>query len=262
MWTRQELKKNAWNGLRINYWKAFLVTLILAFLSGGLKGGFSFRLNSGSFDFSKIFRNSDSGFITSFQNYFTPAIIAGAIVVGIFIASLAIVFGAAFSIFVVSPFEVGEARFFLDARGHVGDLNNIIYGFKNGRYLKIVKAMAWRILFQFLWTLLFIIPGIVKLYAYCMVPYILADNPQIGYKRALELSMAMTNGEKFNIFVLDLSFIGWYLLGLMACCIGTVFVNPYYFATKAELYVALRQKALTNGSCSFEELNIISLLKK
>jgi len=64
------------------------------------------------------------------------------------------------------------------------------------------------------------------------------------YKRALELSEKMTYGHKFNIFVLRLSFIGWYLLGVLACCIGVIFVPPYEHATMAELYLVLRQQAI------------------
>lgn len=84
-------------------------------------------------------------------------------------------------------------------------------------YLNIVKTQFLRSLFTVLWTLLLIVPGIVKSYEYRMIPYILAENPSISSKRAFELSKKMTDGEKMNIFVLDLSFIGWSLLGLLAC---------------------------------------------
>lgn len=90
-----------------------------------------------------------------------------------------------------------------------------------------------------------------------MVPYILSNNPNIGYKRALHLSKQMTNGEKMNIFVLDLSFIGWFFLGILTFGIGVLFVLPYYNATKAELYLVLRQKALESGLSSKEELNMM-----
>jgi uncharacterized membrane protein len=102
--------------------------------------------------------------------------------------------------------------------------------------------------------LLLIIPGIVKSYAYSMVPYILADNPNIGYSRAVELSNQMTEGHKFDIFVLELSFIGWYLLGMLLIFVGMLFVRPYEDATKAELYIVLRQNALDNGNCTADEL--------
>ena len=94
------------------------------------------------------------------------------------------------------------------------------------------------------------------MYAYRMVPYILADNPNIGHRRAIDLSNQMTMGEKFEIFVLDLSFLGWYLLGVLAFGIGVLFVQPYYDATNAELYFELRQQALDRGLTTAEELRL------
>lgn len=106
----------------------------------------------------------------------------------------------------------------------------------------------------FLWSLLLIIPGIIKAYAYRMVPYILADNPNIGVNEAITLSNEMTRGHKFDMFVLDLSFIGWYILGSIALGIGVLFVMPYENATNAELYLVLRKEALRNGWCRYEDL--------
>lgn len=117
--------------------------------------------------------------------------------------------------------------------------------------------MFWRGFLNFLWYLLLIIPGIVKSYAYRMVPYILGDNPHIGTERAVALSEQMTQGHKFNIFVLDLSFIGWYLLGALLFGVGTLFVLPYDNATNAELYLTLRENAIQQGLTSYEELNLV-----
>ncbi|MFW5787658.1 MAG: DUF975 family protein, partial [Halanaerobiales bacterium] len=91
---------------------------------------------------------------------------------------------------------------------------------------------------------------------YKMVPYILADNPDIGASRAIELSNSMTDGEKWEMFFLDLSFIGWFLLGVLTFGIGWFFVQPYYDATYGELYLILREKALDLGLTTKEELNI------
>ena len=109
-------------------------------------------------------------------------------------------------------------------------------------------------LFVGLWTLLFIIPGVIKQLAWSQVPYILAENPGMTGKRAREISERMTDGKKWEIFVLELSFIGWILLGALACGVGTFFVMPYVDATYAELYAKLRQNALESGYVSAEEL--------
>ncbi len=90
-----------------------------------------------------------------------------------------------------------------------------------------------------------------------MVPYILADNPAMNYKDAIALSNKMTDGEKLDMWVLDLSFIGWYLLGALALLIGILFVHPYYNATQAELYIHLRKRAIDRGYCSASDLNVV-----
>ncbi|WP_238403673.1 DUF975 family protein [Paenibacillus paridis] len=147
-------------------------------------------------------------------------------------------------------------RYFKQAAEYEVNLNHIGYAFNKHRYWDVLKAMLWRSLLNFLWFLLLFIPGIVKSYAYSMVPYILADNPNIGYRRAVELSNDMTRGSKFRIFVLELSFLGWILLGLLLIFVGVFFVMPYIHSTKAELYLALREQALKNGLTSEEELRL------
>lgn len=103
------------------------------------------------------------------------------------------------------------------------------------------------------------IPAMIKSYSYRMTPWILADNPQIGHRRALKLSIAMTHGHKMSIFVLDLSFIGWFLLGALACGIGVFFVTPYVMATYAELFAELRQSAVKQGYCTMEDLGFLPI---
>lgn len=97
----------------------------------------------------------------------------------------------------------------------------------------------------------------MKQLAYSMVEYILTDNPHIGYDRALKLSIAMTNGYKWDIFVLGLSFIGWYLLSILTLNIGLIFLTPYIQATLTELYVRLRDEAIRNGLTTPQELNLV-----
>jgi len=229
------LKTRAKKVLKVSYWKAFVVSLILGIAIGDRGGG------------------SGRGF-NNLMESLSPE--------EAFILSLIVIFlvllGIAFRIFVGYHLEVGGRRFFVQNAQLEGvaseELSVLGYAFDKERYMDVLKAMLYRGVMNFLWYLLFIIPGIVKNYAYMMVPYILADNPNIGYKRALELSEKMTYGHKFNIFVLRLSFIGWYLLGVLACCIGVIFVPPYEHATMAELYLVLRQQAIEKNLCTSEEL--------
>ncbi len=153
--------------------------------------------------------------------------------------------------------EVGGRKFFIRTAEDECDMSYLGYYFREGRYGGVVGTMLLRTIYLILWTLLLIIPGIIKSYAYRMVPYILADNPSIGASRAIELSNEMTQGEKWEMFVLDLSFIGWYLVGLLALGIGVLFVMPYEDATKAELYLHLRDRAVERGATTLDELHLI-----
>lgn len=240
MWERKELKQRAKDVLRVTYWKAFLVSLIFAIVGGG-SGAPSF--NSGSSSSS----SSDIDWAS-----FAPFLIAAGV-----IFLYVILFAFAFRIFLGFPLEIGSVRFFTQASyRREGNLNELGFAFNKSRYWDIIKAMFWKGFLLFLWYLLLIIPGIVKSYAYSMVPYILSENPNIGTNRAVDLSNQMTRGHKFRMFVLDLSFIGWVLLGALACGIGVLFVLPYMNATKAELYMALRHEAIGNGLTTEEELRL------
>ncbi len=247
MWTRGELKERAKSVLSILYWKAFLVSLIILFV------GDSERLKNTNLNF----RNDNRGLIN-----ITPRMIADKYIIpylGIVAIAVSLVILGAILIRILIGYhvEVGGRRFFLKAAvKKEGDIGIIGQSFVKGNYSNILRTMLYRSVLLILWTLLFIIPGIIKSYAYRMVPYILADNPNIGYKRAIELSNQMTNGQKLDIFILDLSFIGWYLLGSLLLGLGVFFVLPYENATNAELYLVLRKNVIEQGLCSLKELGI------
>lgn len=245
MWYRAELKTRAKTVLKSSYWKAFLVSLIIAVVGGNSSGSPNFNWNFGG---GKSHNLSNS--IGNINGSMLPIIVGGIIIAAIIVCMLVF----AFRVFLGYPLEVGGRRYFVRAAQNEVNMNHIGFAFEKGKYIDIIKAMLWRALFNFLWFLLFFIPGIVKAYAYSMVPYILADNPNIGYKRALQLSKQMTSGQKFKLFVLDLSFLGWLILGALALLVGVLFVMPYVNATKAELYIVLRQNALENSLCSYNEL--------
>ncbi len=242
MWTRAELKHRAKNVLRGNYWKAFLVSLVIVFASEGY-GGSSGR--SGSEEISSFVKDVSGDF-----RIVTILMILLGIVVTVFVLSLVVQF------LVLNPLEVGGRRYFIQSAQYFDNRRCFRFAFEGRHYLSIVGGMGLRGIYLFLWFLLFIIPGIVKSYAYRMVPYILADNPNIGARRAIELSNRMTYGHKFDMFILDLSFLGWYLLGALCLGIGVFFVKPYEYATEAELYLTLRENAIERGYCSLEELNL------
>ncbi|OPH46762.1 hypothetical protein BC351_12535 [Paenibacillus ferrarius] len=249
-WTRKELKDRAKQVLRTSYWKAFLVSLVVAVLSGGVSGC-SFNSSGGS-------SLSLPGLNNSWGDIGNSSVMAVVVIGAILLALVVGLLSVAFQIFIVAPFEAGEKQYFKQAAAQNEiNMSYLVYAFTNGNYLRIVLAMLWSGFLLFLWYCLLIIPGIVKSYAYGMVPYLLGDNPQIGSKRAVELSNQMTQGHKWKMFVLDLSFIGWYVLGTLALGIGVLFVTPYYQSTRAELYLVLREQALHKGLSHEKELNLL-----
>lgn len=174
------------------------------------------------------------------------------IMIGMLIAAVVAIL---FRTFVGNVVTVGGKRYYMESRAFMRNagVGRAFWAFGEGRYWNVVKVMFLKNLFVSLWTLLLIVPGIIKAYQYYMVPYILAENPEMPYKQALQLSKEMMNGHKWNTFVLELSFLGWYLLGALCCGIGVFFVNPYTEATLAELYAVLRQNSVGYGLHGFGE---------
>lgn len=131
-----------------------------------------------------------------------------------------------------------------------GDKNNLISKLfdplKNeyGRYLGTMLLVA---IYTFLWTLLFIIPGIIKSLSYAMTVYILKDNPEMNNNEAIELSMKMMDGYKWKLFVLQLSFLGWALLGILTLGIGYLWLFPYIQTTMAAFYEARKDDFTANN---------------
>ena len=235
MWTNSELKQRAKSVLNnFGYWTPFLATILTGLLS-----------TSASSITSVITDNPEYESVLQNEEYATILISA---------VLLIMAFSFIWNTFIGYPVMVGMNRFFMENRLSGSKIDRLFYVFKSGNYLNVVKTMFLLNLKVFLWSLLLLIPGIIKSYEYYMVPYILAENPGISSKRAFEISKEMTNGEKFDIFWLGLSFFGWILLGTLACGIGVLFVEPYIQTTFAELYQVMREKAHNNGFSDFNEL--------
>ena len=97
-------------------------------------------------------------------------------------------------------------------------------------------TLLLRGVYTFLWTLLLIVPGIVKSLSYAMTPFILKDNPKASYDKAIIYSMRLMQGHKMDLFVLYLSFIGWFILSCLTLGIGFVFLVPYCQMSLARFY--------------------------
>jgi uncharacterized membrane protein len=159
-----------------------------------------------------------------------PLILTGPIVVGLAIAYIKFIQGG-------SQLEVGD----------------LFQGFND--FGRTVGMYLWYVLWFLLWFFLFVIPGIVKAISYSQCFFIIADNPNVKVKDALKISMKMTQGYKWEIFVLGLSFLGWVLLGILSLFIGFLWLSPYMYTTFTNLYFKLKQESIIKGICTEAEFN-------
>ena len=238
MWTRKELKTKAKEALKRNYWKVVLVSILVILLSGGFSYGFSGGSGGSSprEEISEMQEMTTSPATEALSSADLIIIVIVAIV--IFTVVFCIVFAIAYAIaaFLYNPVLVGVNRFMLKSVDDKAEVKEIAYAFDHS-YMNVVKTMFFKDLYVFLWTLLFVIPGVYKKYQYRMVPYIMAEHPEMNYKEALELSKNMMDGEKWHAFVLDISFVLWHVLGMITCGILEAFyIAPYQNLTNAELY--------------------------
>lgn len=255
-WDRGELKERAKFAFQRSYWWCVLAALIIMLITGGgngnkdrdnhsdSKSGFSVNVSNLKPDENTV-KDYVAGTVGG-SVYSAGKILYGLAggVIGLFLVGLVLVTVAVallLKVLVLNPLEVGGRKFFVEnAVQESHGIGSFLWAFKNGYYGNIVVGMFMRKLKIFLWTLLFVVPGIIKAYEYRMVPYILAEHPELSHREALERSSAMMDGQKMNAFILDLSFIGWHILSVATCgLVGIFWTNPYYYATDAELYLTL-----------------------
>lgn len=147
-------------------------------------------------------------------------------------------------IFVISgPLTFILIRYFLDlSRGVVKKINwNKLAGEFKSMFTPALVLYFWLVLKTFLWTLLLVVPGIIKAYAYSQSFYILADNKKMGAKEIMAKSEKMMDGHKWELFVLQLSFFGWALLCVLTFGIGYLWLIPYMNTTFANYYDGLKK---------------------
>ena len=266
MWDRQLFKRRGKEAFLANFFRCVIVSLIIGLISTGAAA--SNRANGQGGDPSQQHeivpgityeytedlpepaQNVVNGLTQYMPGNYLPTffLIGGGI-----LACIAILL----EIFIFSVLEVGGCAFFTRngwSRGRENSFSALLTGFQNGNYGTVVLTQFLRGLFITLWSLLFIIPGIIKSYEYCMVPYLLGDYPDITRQEAFEMSKKMMYGNKMNMFILELSFIGWYIVGALTFGIANIlFTDPYLNASRAEAYIALKDQMYGSGSGYGEE---------
>lgn len=249
--TRQALKQRAKSILSVRYWPFFFIGLLQWVITGF--GGISINLQG----------------LQNIRNYTAFFTVIGA----------SALLSVLVNIFLANPFRVAYAGFIYwncDTEKPI-DHSVLWRGFK-GNYIKAVKTMLMRDFFAALWSIplyagvallytsvflkngeignwalygagviLIILGGVMALYkdySYSMTEYALAEGTEESLTGAIKKSKQLMRGYTFFAFKLDISFIGWYLLGAMLCGMGTLFVNPYYNTVKMQFYMALQREAI------------------
>lgn len=232
MWTRKGLKEKAKAAVKRSYWKTVLVAFLFSLLAGGGSGGVNIRIQL------PASMQTPEQMQTIF---YSLSEVPGTVwtIIGLF-AVVILAIALCIKLLLINPLAIGAYKYASDALNNNGNLSNLGQGFEKS-YKRNVYVMFLRDLFTSLWSLLFIIPGIVKSYEYRMIPYLLADHPEMSKDEAFAASKAMMDGNKWDAFVLDLSFILWNLLNIFTIgLLGLFWVAPYTMLTDAALYDALR----------------------
>ena len=274
MWTRKQIKEKAKKAFQLNYWKCVLCGLIFAIIVGGASGAGG-AASGGSSTFSSLMYNNQHReetetveevevegidensdpvtvtVVTSDDNgneidvnetdvAFGIAVFSIVALTVFAIVLVASAVGIAVDVLLINPVEFGCRNFFRRNLDEPAKLSSLTFAFDKN-YKNAVKTAFFKDLFIWLWSLLFVIPGIIKAYEYRLVPYIFAENPDMKYSDILAESSKLMKGNKWKTFVLDLSFIGWELLSLCTCGLLSVFyVDPYKLQTDAALYEAIK----------------------
>ncbi len=231
MWTRKEIKEKAKIAFKGQYWGMVLVALLMSLLSGTSSAVTVNSTGGENLDFNSLVEGASQADL----ELFTKVSFAGLIAFG--------AVGFLIKAFAYNPLRVGCKKYFLNVSKGEGKFEDLLFAFKNG-YTNVVITMLVKDIKHLLWTLLFIIPGIVKGYEYSQIPFILAEDPTLPTKEVFAKTKEMMDGNKWKTCVLDLSFIGWNLLSVLTLGIlGIFYVMPYENQTDAQLYEVLKERA-------------------
>lgn len=252
----KQLKQDAKRHFKKHYWLYVAACLIGAFIGAEFTLSLNFIKTNFALPENEMFGRT-AGVLAKIVNLLTSGTALGAIKSGVLqiigeesiVNNLFIIGGMFFYafmwIFIENVYKVSMRRIYLEGRTYkeVG-FQRFLHILHVKKWVKTAWNMFVLAIHQFLWTFTIIGPVIVR-YSYYMVPFILAENPDISARKAIVLSKKMMNGNKWNLFLLEMSFIGWDILGLATGgLVSILYVNPYKTATFAEAYVKLREQAI------------------
>lgn len=238
-WTRAGLKERALALLSPGYWPLVLISLVAVVI--GDYGGAFLR--------ATLKFTTSTKTISSRAADMTGAFVPGGLSLDVQTVVVLLVLSVVlYVILVCNPIAVGVRKYFVGRHRGTARLRDLFFAFGSGHYWNIVLVFLMHDLVVLLWSLLLIVPGYVKAYGLRMVVYELADNPAISWRDAFAMSERVMRGQKWDAFLLDLSFILWWLLSsITRGVLDVLFVVPYYGLTLAGLY-----ETLLGGKCAAE----------
>ena len=245
----QMIKSEGKAAFKANYWRCVLVAFIMGLLGMGSSSAAGRNTSgiTGTEDASGTqgLTEAIDALSPEQQSLFLAIIIGSAAVV--------IIVGVLLRIFLFNPIQVGAYRFFkTNIREGSARAGILTEGF--GGYGRTFVTLFLRDLFIALWSLLFVIPGLVKSYSYMLVPYLIKDHPELSATETITRSKEMMNGHKWEAFVMTISFIGWFILGAVTFNLVNIFwTNPYLENARARFYLELSGEATGPVMQSYQE---------
>lgn len=227
MFTASEFRSIARDKLRGHWGRSIIVTLIVSLICG-MSGIYNLIRDLGHMDYDLLFSGNYSDFLAGYTSVETAGSVFGTLI-SLALSIAVLLFSGALSL--------GHCKYYIDlVAENRQDEVSVIFS----RFDIFLKAMGLNLfmgLFIWLWSLLFIVPGIIASYRYRLAPYLMAENPGLGIREAVNMSKELMAGHKWRLFCLELSFIGWSILCLFTCGIGNLWLNPYTYAATAAFYI-------------------------
>ena len=231
----EDFRRIARNALTNKWFIAVAVGLVASILGGIGSSGPEFKVNIDGSNISMNFNMAGQTIYSTGTNGGINSEIGAFILASLPIIIIAALFMAVIYFVLGSFVGVGYAKFNLNLVDKKNAaFENLFEYFSYWKTTTITRLL--RALYVFLWSLLFVIPGIVAGFSYAMTDYILAENPELTADEAITQSKEMMNGNRFRLFCLKFSFIGWDILATLAFGIGHLWLTPYKQAAYAAFY--------------------------
>lgn len=227
MFTASEFRRIARDKLRGHWGRSVLVTFIFSLICG-ISSIYNLAKNMGHMDFDMLFAGNYNDFLAGYTSVETAGSVFGTLM-SLALSIAVILFSGALAL--------GHCKYYIDlvAENRQDEVSVIFSRFDI--FLKAMGLNLFMALFIWLWSLLFIVPGIIATYRYRLAPYLMAENPGLGIREAVNMSKELMAGHKWRLFCLELSFIGWGILSALTCGIGDLWLQPYISAATAAFYV-------------------------